>query len=304
MKNKKLQLTHKKRERNALNCFVFVFLVLFTLSLFILLTWGLFASLKSPAEFRLNKLGIPKGHIWEWSWSNYSFVYQNFVMDVTNQSKQTIEVGVSNMIINSLLYCIGCAFIGTLVPCIVAYLVVKFPFRFGKIIISVVLITMMLPIVGATASEIYVLNKLNLYDSFIGVWIQKFNFLGLYFLIFVANYELISDAYIEAAYIDGAGEFRIMTRIILPMVKPTFFTIFLLQAISYWNDYQTVLLYLPSHPTLSLGLYELSRSTINGLNNVPMRMAGVFIVALPVFILFAIFNNRFMGNLSMGGVKE
>lgn len=298
------KMINKKKERNLLNRFVLIFLVLFTISLAILLLWGIFASLKTPSDFRVNKLGLPKGHIWEWSWRNYAFVYQNFYMIVTTQSRQQIEVAVPNMIINSLLYCGGSALMGTLVPCVVAYLVVKFPFRFGRVITAIVLVTMMLPIIGATASEIYLLNRLNLYDTFLGMWIQKANFLGLYFLIFAANYKTISDSYLEAAYIDGASEWKVMTRVILPMIKPTFFTIFLLQVIAYWNDYQTVLLYLPAHPTLALGLYELSRSTINGLNNVPMRMAGVFMVVLPIFILFAIFNNKLTGNLTMGGIKE
>lgn len=294
----------KKKNNGIFKLLILIFLTCFTLSLAVLLFWGLFAALKPVSEFRLNKLWLPKGYIWNWAWSNFAYVYDNFYMTVLNKQGFMTDINVYTMLFNSVVYCLGCSFAGTVVPCVCAYVSEKFPFKFGKVMYLTVLVAMMLPIVGAYPSEIYLLKKLNLYDSFGGMMILKANFLGLYFLIFAATMRSIPNAFAEAAYIDGAGEWRVMLSILFPLVKNTFFTVFLLQTISYWNDYQTVLLYLPTHPTISFGLYDLSNSLSQGLNNVPMRMAGVYIVMIPMLILFIVFSDKLMGNLSMGGLKE
>jgi ABC-type glycerol-3-phosphate transport system permease component len=90
----------------------------------------------------------------------------------------------------------------------------------------------------------------------------------------------------------------------LPLVANVFSTIMLINFIGLWNDYQTPLLFLPSHPTLAYGIYELSNSYLQGLNNVPMRMAGCIVMVLPILALFLAFKNKLMNNVSMGGIKE
>ena len=122
--------------------------------------------------------------------------------------------------------------------------------------------------------------------------------------VFKASFKGVPQSYYEAAEIDGANEFRIMCRIAFPMIVNTFWTVFLIHAITFWNDYQTIVLYLPSWPTLSYGLFKLSTSVIQGLNTVPMRMAGCMFLVIPVLIIYMIFNRRLLGNVSMGGVKE
>ena len=77
-------------------------------------------------------------------------------------------------------------------------------------------------------------------------------------------------------------------------------------AAEYWNDYQTLLIYAPSHPTIVYGLFKVmtdsSGSSVRG--QVPVQMAGCTLVTVPVIMLFIIFRNKLMGNLTIGGVKE
>ena len=208
------------------------------------------------------------------------------------------------MILYTILYSVGGAFISTIVPCVVAYAVSKFNYKFNAIIKGIVIVTMILPIVGSAPAEIDLLRKLHLYDSIVGNWIQKFHFLGMYFLVFLSAFKTIPKEYYEAAEIDGANEFKIMTRIVFPLVKTVFTTIMLIKFVEYWNDYQTPLLYLPTHPTLAYGVYSLSVTNINGMNNVPMRMAGCVILLVPILIIFISFRKKIMGNISLGGIKE
>jgi ABC-type glycerol-3-phosphate transport system permease component len=288
-----------KKHVDPFTVVMFVFLVLFSISLLYLLFWSLITAFKMQEEFRLNKLGMPEN----WTMFNFKLVYDNLFVSITVDG-YPMKVYVPQLTINTIMYVVGCAFMQTLTPCIVAYAVTKFAFKFNVFINTLVFVVMSLPIIGSTVSELKLLQDLGLYDTMVGMWIQKTNFAGLYFLVFCAAFRGVSKSFYEAAYIDGASELKVMLVIGLPMVVYTFFTVFLIQFIAYWNDYQTILLFLPSWPTLSLALYELSISTTQELNNVPARMAGSMAVMIPTLILFILFSNRLMGNVSLGGVKE
>ena len=282
---------------------LFIVLALYVISMMLPLLWGLFTSLKSQSEFRADVLAPPKGWPWEWQWSNFPYVLSNFRVEVTNLDGEMLYVGMSGQIINTLLYAGVGGFLATFIPCLTAYLTAKLPCKLSSAVNIIVVVTMILPIVGAYPSEIRLLRAMNLYDNIVGSWLQKANFLGLYYLVFFAAFRGLDKAYTEAAYMDGARETRVMFRIAFPLVKTVFLTVFLIKFIEFWNDYQTPLLYLPSHPTLAYGIFDLSNSRQSGMSTVPMRMTGCIILVVPILTLFLIFKNKLMGNISMGGVK-
>ena len=152
---------------------------------------------------------------------------------------------------------------------------------------------------------ILLLKNLQIYDTWIGNFIMKFNFQGMYFLVFYGVFKGISNEYTEAAKIDGASELAVFARIIFPLVKTTFYTIFLIKFIEYWNDYSTLVLYMPSHPTLAYGIIKMVESTRqNALCWPTYRMAACILMSSPILVLFILFRNKITGNVSMGGVKE
>lgn len=279
---------------------LFAFLMLFTLSLAFLLGWSLITSLKSYSDFRTNKIGFPK----EWMFSNYAFIWNNLIVEtVPVGGGAPVNVYFAELVRNTLLYVLGCAFLQATIPCLVAYVIAKFDFKLSGIIEVVALVVIILPITGAYTSEIQVLTQLGLYNHMIGMYIQKMNFTGMYFFVFIAAFRGLPKDIFEAAEIDGANEFSQMMRIGLPLSVYTWTTIFLIQAIAFWNDYQTVLLYLPSWPTLSYALYEIGQSSRGEWGRAPMQLAGSMFVLIPMVIIFAIFNKKIMGNITIGGVK-
>ena len=188
-----------------------------------------------------------------------------------------------------------------------AYLCAKYKFRFSEFIYVVMLVIMAVPIVGSTPSMIRLLRDLGIHDTIFAMVALNFNFTGIYFFVFHAHISGLSDTYVEAAEIDGASQFGIFIRIIFPLCIKTFFTVFLLQFIQTWNDYQTPLLYYPNHPTLSYAVFRMTRNTtVTSIydQNVPVWVAGCMILAIPIFIIFVAFNKFLMGNLTMGGLKE
>ena len=121
--------------------------------------------------------------------------------------------------------------------------------------------------------------------------------------MFHGIFRTLPMAYTEAAKIDGAGNLSILVKIILPLVRNTFFTVMLINFIGFWNDYQTPLIYMPSYPTIALGMFYMASTTENGLSTVPMRMTGAMLMLIPILVLFLCFHKRLLGNLTVGGLK-
>lgn len=275
-----------------------VILGLYCLVLAIWLVWALLTSFKNPNDFLGNKYGLPN----PWYFDNFAYVIYEYKVEKLIDGVSTV-ISTGDMILNSVLYSIGSAFVATLVPCITAYLCARYKYKFSKIIYSIVLVCMVIPIVGSQASELQIVIKMGIYDHMFGMWILKSGFLGLYFLVFHEVFLSIPNAYGEAAEIDGASDFCIMTKISLPLAKNTFFTVLLIMFVTYWNDFQTPMLYLPTHPTISEALYWIKSSSFNYFAKMPVKMAAPMMFLIPVLVIFLCFHKRLLGNLTVGGVK-
>ena len=211
-----------------------------------------------------------------------------------------------SMAVNTILYSAGCALFKVVVTCVGAYLCARYDKWFSRLVYSVVIVTMIIPIVGSQAAEIQMAKELRLYNEIWGMWLMRSNFLGMYFLVFHSVFKSMPNGYYEAAKIDGADDWKIMCDIAFPLVKNTFLSIFLIIFIEYWNDYLIPNLYLPDYKTLSLALYQQSRGQelkVRSLQYVPYVMTTVLLVTIPVIVVFSIFSERLMGNLSVGGLK-
>lgn len=314
--------TMKKRDSSVLNKVLIVaiccVLALYTLSVLIPFGWGLMTSLKSRMDFLTfkNVLGLPNT---EWSAAelfqlkNYTQILTNFKLPVSvnylgpmGKVAYSATYGFPMLLLFTLIYAGGGCLISSFVPCVMAYMCVKYPYKLSKMIYVVALLIMSIPIVGAYPSEIQLLRQLGLYDTFWGNYIQKFNFTGMYFFVFCAFFETLPNAYSEAAEIDGASQANILVRIIIPLAWKIITTVMLITFITYWDDYQTPLLYLPTKPTIAYGIFKLTRdsSASAGFDHVPIKIAGCMILALPIVVIFIVLKDKLMGNISMGGLKE
>lgn len=278
-------------------------LLFYFLTLLVPLLWAIFTSFKDLVAFRMDKV-----------WPSLSFDYENYIkafkgfsMDISREVDgityvEPVEFG--GMMLNSIIYAVGSSFIQTAIICVTAYTTSRFNFKFDKVIYTIVIITMILPIVGSLPSELRMAKLFQLYDSIWGMFLMKANFLGMYYLVFHAMFRGIPKDFDEAAYMDGAGNFTIFFKIIFPLVIGTFVTVMLIKFIDFWNDYTTPMVYMPSFPTISLGLYNLVSGTKNGTASVQAELAAAMIVFIPNFTIFVIFRDKLIGNISMGGLKE
>ena len=298
---KKQNHSRRLSQRSPMYAVVLVILSVYTMIMALLLAWGISTSLKHLLDFRTNTLGLPSAK-YGVAWENFSIVFSKFETTVLSGGQQKY-VNFWGMLWYTILYAGVGSMISAIVPCLMAYVCTKCDFKFNGIIYGIVIVSMVLPIVGSAPSEMKILKDLGLYNTIYGNWIQKFNFMGMYFLVYYATFKSFPNTYLDAAYIDGAGEWRTLLSIALPLVRNTFLTILLIRFIDYWNDYQTPLLYIPSYPTLAVGLYSLGNSTVGEMSWVPRKVAACIILLLPIMTLFIAFRDKLMGSLTVGGIK-
>ena len=312
-------------------------LILYSATLLLSLYWGLITSLKNAYEFSSlevnNKVGFPildknaKLNSREefFRLKNYVLIFQNLkyfrvetfymgqnvVVHQAGSAANEYQVSMLGMLGNTLMYTIGGATIYAIMPCMTAYLCAKYDdFKLSGIIYVVYLFMMCMPIVGNYPTELTFLRNIGIYDTIWGNYIQKMTGSGMYFFVYHAYFKGVSNTYREAAEIDGAPQLTIMVRIYFPLAVKMVSTVFLIQFVNLWNDYQTPLLYLPTFPTVAYGIFLLNSddsSKLAGLRNlygITPKMAGCMLLAVPITIIFIIFKERLMGDVSLGGIKE
>lgn len=291
----------KKKKINITEIILLVILIVYTISIVYLVAWGLLTSFKTQDDFLIqqNIFGLPERFAWE----NYEAVFNRLYVQVVRDGVR-YKITVVWQIWYTLLYAgVGCL-LSAIAPFLVAYACARFRFRFNTFLEALVYIVMIIPEIGTTTPMLALLYDLHLYDSILGAFCMKFSFVGMYFLIYRGILGGVSQSFSEAATIDGANELQIMVRINFPLVLNVFSTVALIRFIGYWNDYQTPLLYMPTYPTLAYGIFNLTQMTTGDLNITPRKIAGCMILVVPITILFIMFKDKLMTNLSAGGVKE
>lgn len=304
---RELRTKSRIAEKKGFARILFVFMAIYSFALLAPILWLLLTSLKSYQEYTIlnNIIGFPKE-------STFADIVANFKMAWTEGYStalvdgQTMYFPILTQFMNSLLYAVGSSLTATMVPCLTAYVTARYPYKFSTVIHTIALIVLTIPIIGSEPSSLEMTRNLGMYDHFWGMYIMKGNFVaGSYYLIFHAQFRTISYNYTEAARIDGASHFTIMTRVILPLVKGVVSTVFLLIFVVNWNDYQGPLLYLPSHPVLALGMFQFSTRPGVTAASVPLKIAYMVLTSMPIIIFFIATHKRLMeGNLGMGGIKE
>ncbi len=205
--------------------------------------------------------------------------------------------------LNTMVYA-GLATLGLLVSSIpVAYALARLRWRGQNIAFVITLVAMMLP-PQVTVIPVYVLwAKLGLVGSLWPLILP--NWLGDAFSIFLLRqfFLTIPEEYLDAARVDGCGEFRILTTVVVRMSKPAIAAVALFSFLFCFNDFFGPLLYTienPDHWTLSVGLAQF-RTLYQVQWN--LTMAATLIVMAPVIILFFLAQRAFVEGVTLTGVK-
>ncbi|MEU2624188.1 carbohydrate ABC transporter permease [Streptomyces sp. NPDC007157] len=132
-------------------------------------------------------------------------------------------------------------------------------------------------------------------------------FLVSSFGIFLMRQFMVSvpDEVLEAARIDGAGEFTVWWRIVVPQTKPVLVTLGLLTFVDAWNEYIWALLVSTANPdvmTLPVGI-QLLQDYVDPTRTTPIVMAGLVLSTLPVLVLFLLLQKHYIRGVMLSGLK-
>lgn len=172
----------------------------------------------------------------------------------------------------------------------------------------------------------FLMKNLGLMNNF---WVYIVpSLVGAFNLIVVRTYiKALPESLVESARIDGAGDFTIFLRVIMPLCKPVLATIALFVAVGAWNSWFDTFLYCSSRPELSTLQYELMKlmsfasqtnynpalavgqaatgeSIVNMVTPLSIRAAITVVAAAPIVIIYPFLQKHFVVGLNVGSVKE
>lgn len=272
--------------------------VLFTLYTCIIMYPLFFLTLKSLQDI----LDFNSRNLWDYTsgldWANYWEALTTLTV-ITNQGDYaTLPV----LALNSIIFCAVRIVLGLAGCTCVAYPLSKYKFVGRDFIYALAITVMVIPIVGSAGSSYKLWSDIGLIDTPWFLILSSIGSFGFNFLVMYGFFQNISWSYAEAVFIDGGGHFTVFLKIMLPQAGPALLTLGILAFIGNWNDYMTILMYMPSYPTLASGLYNISVSK-EGQADRPKYYAALVISTIPVITMFAAFSDIIMKNFSVGGLK-
>lgn len=299
-------MTERKRLKKNLNTatvIIFSLLLIYIISIMLLYVWAFGTSLKTNGQFRKDIIGWVPGWPWEWSWGNYPKAIKEIKVNVILKNRpQYVYFG--TMLFNSALYTLGGTLVHNLTTWLVAFLISRFSrYKLSKILFTVNIALMTIPVLGTLPATLAIYKALGWYDSYSFIIFNNIGFTGVNLLYYAAFIKGLGNEYYEAAYIDGAGNFTCMVKIAFPLTASMFAVLFLLGAITRWNDYMTMLIWMPNYPTLAYGIYKTGVSNATALSFPPLQISVCVVLMLPMLLLFFLFQDAIMGNLRLGALK-
>lgn len=196
---------------------------------------------------------------------------------------------------------VAIGFVGLLFMAMAGYAFAKFDFRGRRGMFFVVLATMMIPIQVTMIPTYLILNGLKLTNTLVGIALPTLVG-GFSVFLFRQFMSTIPTEMLEAARLDGAGEFRIFWQIVLPMSRPILAVQVVLTFIAGWNSFLWPLIIASDQKlyTLSVGLSLLNQQLAV---NPSLQMAAASVMVLPILLVFIVFQRYVMQGFALSGLK-
>lgn len=212
---------------------------------------------------------------------------------------------------NTAFYSITAAVGAALIATLAGYAFGKFEFRGRKTLLAVILVSVAVPVTILIVPLFLMLARMQLINTpwamILPSMVSPF---GVY-LMWIFAEETLPIELIEAARIDGAGEFRIFTRIGLPLLAPGIVTVLLFSFVGTWNNYFLPLLVYsdPQFYPLTVGLAQWNLQATAGIGSGQlyathaMILTGALIAIIPLTLAFLFLQRYWQSGLTFGSVK-
>lgn len=301
----------------------FAFFLFFAFVYIYPIFWTFLNSLKTGNEYTQNSIALP--HSWstmgsypisisffgfEWEGAldlpvplgNYLEVFSKFSIPAQTGDGSLFYF---DMLFNSLWILVVNVTVNVCSSMLLAYALARFRFPGKNFLYSVVIFANTIPIIGSGPAAYKLAMNLNMINNPSLIWLMWAGGFDFAFIVFYGYFKGISRSYSESAKMDGANNWTILMKIILPQIIPCVVAIAITQAIGVWNNYSISMVYMRNYPNLAYGMYVFqSNKFVAGLTNpMPSYFAAAFISCVPIIILYASTQNLILTNMTTGGLK-
>ena len=203
-------------------------------------------------------------------------------------------------LLNSMLYTGAVAGLGTLFTLFISFPISRSYVRWSNGILVMFVVALFLP--NAIPTQFELILHLHLYDTRIGYMLLLVSSLGVGPLLMTGYLRSIPKELDQVAAVDGCGYIKYVTKIIIPLCRPVLVTVFILQAITVWNEIIYATIYLPTSGLLpvSAGLFAFYGQYTDQWT---LIAAATFIIAAPLVIVYLFLQRTFVAGALSGTFK-
>lgn len=282
------QAQPRRREGGVLNVFSHGFLVLWAAMVVLPVAWIMINSFRDSADIRSHPFGIPT----DLKWSNFTEAW----------SQAHIGQYFVNTIIVLLMSVTGTMVLGSMA----AYALARYEFRGNRFFYFMFVAGMMFPVFLALFPLYKTLDNAGIKDTHFGLALSYIAF-SLPFTVFflTAFFRTLPNGVAEAAFIDGAGHYRLFFQVMLPMAKPGIISITIFNIIGQWNQFILPLVLMSRDKdgqVLSVGLASLV-SEAGKQTDTGVLFAGMSLAMLPVLLAYIVFQRQIQAGMTAGAIK-
>jgi ABC-type glycerol-3-phosphate transport system permease component len=207
-------------------------------------------------------------------------------------------------LLNSVLYAAGAVGIALAVGIPAGYAASRYTFPAKRAVMLLILATSMIPGVALLVPTFYLLDHFGLLSNRFAILIILASRIAPQTVWFIQNFiDAVPMEIDEAAHMDGANRWQILTKIVLPLIRPGIAAVAVIGAITTWNDYITVAVFAPdtAKRTLQVALVNQVFDAVG--ISWSFTMAFALVASLPVIVMFLLVQKWFIVGLTAGAVK-
>lgn len=281
------QVTSRQRVVKVLvQILLYLFLILMAVIVIFPFYWMINSSLKTLAEYRLS---VPTFWPTKVMWSNYAEAFSS--------------ASLGKLFVNTLYVGIVSTILSLVITVLTAFAFARLDFKGKNLLFAGLLATMMIPGELFTITNYGTVTQLGWLNSFV-VLIVPFLVSVFYIYLLRQNFLQIPNELYLAAKVDGTSDLKYLWKVMIPLALPTLISITILKMMGAWNSYIWPRLVAndEAHRLITNGLRNAFTESTGDVN-IPVQMAAVALVSLPLFLVFVFLRKYIMKGVSRSGIK-
>lgn len=289
--------------KNLSKCLAFLALLLISTLMLIPLIWGVFGSFRDYNDFQSHASSFFPS-----SWDAFTLDGYKELFSKTEyiEGKGNEYFPIWNWLINSLIVSIGGTLVYLVIASLAAYAFVFLDFKYSNKIFYFLIGTMTIPGIISTAPQLINMNMMGFYKSLLGLIVPSFG--GVYGVFLIRQFFVgIPKDLVENARMDGASNFKIFLKVVLPLGKSALFVEGLFGFMGAWNDVQWAQLIIGNAPrttwTLAYGLKVIS-DNCESYESTTLALASAVIAMIPILIVYLFAQSKIIEGVANTGIKR